>query len=140
MFREDPVGMNRVDILLEELGDEGPNRPHHDLDLWKKSLGLVEEIYEATSNLPEHEKYGLRSQMRRSVTSVSSNIAEGAARGTQKEFAKFLDVAQGSNSELETQLVLCVQLEFIDFERAKELLGALNEISRMIVGLKKSLN
>jgi four helix bundle protein len=78
--------------------------------------------------------------MRRAATSISSNIAEGAGRQSEKEFQNFLQIAQGSNSELETQLLLCVELNYISEEVAKPLLSELNEISRMIVGLMRSLN
>ena len=77
-------------------------RPHRKLDVWHKSMGLVSEVYKATSTFPKIEEYGLSSQMRRAAVSVPSNLAEGAARKGNKEFKQFLNIAQGSLSELDT--------------------------------------
>ena len=81
-------------------------RTHKDLDVWNKSIELAEKIYKVTSSFPKEEQYGIVSQIRRSVVSISSNIAEGAARNSKKEFIQFLYIALGSLSELETQLIL----------------------------------
>ena len=81
-------------------------RTHKDLDVWKESILLVKDIYEISSNFPKEEIYGLTLQIRRNATSIPSNIAEGAARNTKKEFLKFLYIALGSLSELETQLII----------------------------------
>ena len=79
-------------------------KPHKKLDVWKKSMELVRQIYELTKSYPENENYGLINQMRRAAISVSANISEGAARNTKKEFIQFLHMAQGSLSELDTHL------------------------------------
>ena len=114
-------------------------RPHQKLDVWKKSIDFVSEIYRLTSVFPEKEKFGLISQLRRASISIPSNIAEGAGRESKKEFRNFLSIAQGSASELETQLIISERLEYIDTESLKEMLNFLNDISKMIIGLKKSL-
>lgn len=87
-------------------------RKHHDLLAWQESIQLVKDIYGVTSSFPSSETFGLVSQMRRAAVSVPSNIAEGAARESQKEFAQFLVIARGSLSELETQLVICRELGY----------------------------
>ena len=79
-------------------------RTHKNLEVWKDSLELTNEIYSLTKNFPKHERFGLSSQMERAAVSVTSNIAEGAARGSDKEFIRFLYYSVGSISELETQL------------------------------------
>lgn len=76
---------------------------HKDLDVWKKSMDLVESIYKITQIFPDSEKFGLTTQMRRAVVSIPSNIAEGSARKGDKELIQFLHIAIGSLSELETQ-------------------------------------
>ena len=79
---------------------------HKDLEVWKKSMDLVADVYKLMKQLPESEKYGLIFQIKRSSISIPSNIAEGAGRASTKEFIRFLDIATGSLGELETQLLL----------------------------------
>jgi len=114
-------------------------RPHCKLEVWNKSIDLVLEIYKITSTFPENERFTLVPQMRRASISVASNIAEGAARGSKREFSNFLSIAHGSLSELETQIIISYKLKYVhdkDLEKIKEDLEA---ISKMIVGLKKNL-
>ncbi|WP_347260538.1 four helix bundle protein [Rudaea sp.] len=87
---------------------------HYDLDVWKDAMRLVREIYRATTEFPEHERFGLTSQMRRAAVSVPSNIAEGAARGGRTELVRFLTIARGSLAELDTQLWIARDLGFLD--------------------------
>ena len=87
---------------------------HKDLDVWKLGIELVEEIYKITSKFPKNEIYGLISQMRRAAVSIPSNISEGAARDSAKEFIQFLYVALGSLSELETQVIIAKKLSYIN--------------------------
>ena len=87
-------------------------RPHHKLEVWKRSLHFVTKIYKITAKYPNEEKFGLVSQMRRAAVSIPSNIAEGAARNSKKEFINFLHIAQGSAAELETQILISRNLEF----------------------------
>jgi len=98
----------------------GVRRKHHDLQAWQLSLELVKAIYQLTSSFPREEIYGLTAQMRRSSVSVPSNIAEGAARASNKEFLHFLHIARGSLSELETQLILSKELGFAKKTEAVE--------------------
>ena len=78
-------------------------KPHKKLEVWKLAMEIAEDIYELTEKFPSPEKFGMVSQMRKSSVSIPSNIAEGAARNTKKEFINFLHIAQGSLSELDTQ-------------------------------------
>jgi len=114
-------------------------KPHHNLEVWKRALNFVTEIYKTTTGFPNDEKFGLVSQMRRAAVSIPSNIAEGAARNSKKEFINFLHIAQGSAAELETQILISRNLEFVSQNQADPLLKELEEISRMIIGLQKSL-
>ncbi len=79
-------------------------KSHKDLDVWKAAVALAVDVYTLTKEFPQEERFGMGSQMRRSTTSIASNIAEGAARQTQKEFAQYLHIALGSSAELETQI------------------------------------
>ena len=88
-------------------------KTHKDLDVWKESLELARLVYLMTSKFPKEELYGITQQIRRSAVSIPSNIAEGAARNSQKEFIQFLHIALGSLAELETQLLLSEKLGFI---------------------------
>ena len=81
-------------------------RSHHQLDVWKSAMTLAEKIYDLTASFPDSERYGLTSQLRRAAVSVPSNIAEGAARGSNADFIRFLYIARGSLSEVETQCQL----------------------------------
>lgn len=111
---------------------------HRDLIVWQKSIDLVVIVYDLCKELPSDEKYGIISQMKRSAVSVPSNIAEGAGRGTDKEFSRFVDIASGSLSELETQLIITRRLGFYNTDDIIE--NEVKEIRKMIFGLKKSLN
>jgi len=113
-------------------------RPHKKLEVWEKAIEFVTKIYRITEKYPDSEKFGLISQIRRTAISIPSNIAEGAARTGKKEFTQFLSIAQGSTSELETQLIISNNLGFLRNENMY-LLNDLDEISRMIIGLIKTL-
>ena len=98
---------------MSEIVTEKANiKTHKDLDVWKKSMDLVEEVYRRTDSFPPSEKYGLTNQIRRCAVSISSNIEEGAARNTDKEFVQFCYIALGSLSELETQLLIAERLKY----------------------------
>ncbi len=107
---------------------------HKDLDVWKKSMDLVVKVYQITQLFPETEKYGLTSQMRRAAVSIPSNIAEGAARKGDKELMQFLYISIGSLSELETQYLIAIRLEFITKVDAFEL--QLIEVKKLLIGFK----
>jgi len=89
-------------------------KTHEDLEIWQLGIELVTQIYKMTSNFPKEELYGLTSQMRRCSVSIPSNIAEGAARNSDKEFLQFLYISLGSLSELETQLIISKNLGFLN--------------------------
>lgn len=103
-----------------------------DLIMWKKAIRLVIRVYEITSVFPKHELFGLVSQMRRAAVSIPSNIAEGSNRRHQKEYSRFLNVAFGSCSELETQLEISCELKYISKIILRELLDALGEVEKML--------
>ena len=110
-------------------------KDHKELDVCKSSVDLVVKIYEITRDFPKEEMYGLTSQIRRSAVSIPSNISEGAARNTEKEFVQFLHIALGSASELETQLIIANKLNYaaeIDplFSDLTAVMKMLNELIR----------
>jgi len=113
-------------------------KPHKKLKAWQLAMDIVIDIYKITATFPTDERFGLVSQMRRSAVSVPSNIAEGAARHTKKEFVNFLHIAQGSLSELDTQLELSRRLAFVDAVSWKELDDKLQEEDRILSGLIRS--
>lgn len=108
-------------------------RNHKDLDVWKKSIDLVEYIYSVTKKFPKEEMYGLTSQLRRSAISITSNISEGAARNSNREFVHFLYIALGSASELESQLIISERLKYL--ANLSDLLERLDAIKNMLKGL-----
>ena len=110
---------------------------HKDLEVWKQSVGLAKAVYELTGTFPPSELYGLTAQMRRSAVSIPSNIAEGAARGTDKEFIHFLYIALGSLSELDTQYILSQELRFT--QSCAPLEKSIEDVRKMTVGLMKHL-
>jgi len=114
-------------------------RSYKDLIVWQKSILLVKMIYQLTRVLPDEEKFGLTSQMRRSSVSVPSNIAEGSRRRSKKDFRNFLRIAQGSLSELETQLIICGELNFISKEQPDPVESIVIEISKMLTSMIKGL-
>ena len=114
-------------------------KPHKSLDVWKKAIDLTVDIYKLTETFPRTEVYGLTSQMRRAAVSIPSNIAEGAARQTKKEFINYLHMAQGSLSELDTQLVIANKLVYFSEKVFVEIDSRLETISKMLTGLIKSL-
>jgi four helix bundle protein len=114
-------------------------KPHKKLDVWKESMRAAESIYKLTESFPIEEKFGLVSQMRRAVVSIPSNIAEGAARRGKKEFRNYLSIAQGSLSELDTQLELSVLLGFLSKETLVDISDRLLRVDKMLAGLVRSL-
>ena len=112
---------------------------HHELEVWKKAVSLVQDVYRLTAHFPAEERFGLTSQMRRAAVSIPSNIAEGAARGTTKEYVRFLSVARGSIAELETQLRIAVQLGFADADQAGVLDTSIERVFALLSGLLRSL-
>jgi len=113
-------------------------KTHKDLEVWKLSIELTEMVYKLTSSFPKSEMYGIVDQMRRAAVSIPSNIAEGAARQTDKEFTQFLFISQGSCAELETQLIISEKLKFIN-NKAVEINDKLSQIMKMLSGLIRSV-
>ena len=116
------------------------SRAHRELDVWKRSMEFVKDIYQVTEAFPNAEIYGLTSQMRRAAVSIPSNLAEGAARKGSKEFKQYLNIAQGSISELDTQIELASMLNYIDSKIYDTLMEKLSTISKMLFGLSRSLS
>ena len=112
---------------------------YRDLLVWQKAKSLVIEVYKLVCLLPREESYGLADQMRRAVVSIPSNIAEGQARDSENDFYRFLSIAQGSRAELETQLEICVDLNYMTRENISEALTISEEIRKMIIALQKKL-
>jgi len=112
-------------------------KTHKDLDAWRKSLDLVEMVYKVTKEFPKEELYGLTNQLRRAAVSIPSNIAEGAGRGSKKEFIQFLHIALGSLSEVETQLIIASRLGYVsDINNVDE---QLETVRKLILGLIRYL-
>jgi four helix bundle protein len=103
-------------------------RPHEKLEVWETSVDLVIDVYRQTETFPKEEKFGLTSQIRRAAVSVPANIAEGAARQSSKEFAHFLSNAQGSASELSTELLIAQRLGYVRDENYAALQKKLDSV------------
>ncbi len=114
-------------------------KSYRDLKVWQAARCWVVATYRVTATLPGDERYGLTSQIRRAAVSVPSNIAEGHARRQTNVFINHLAIARGSIAEVETQLVIAVDLEYLDSDTIAPLLRGADEISRMITGLQRSL-
>jgi four helix bundle protein len=112
---------------------------YRDLIVWRKAIELSVQVYRFTGSFPREELYGLVSQMRRAAVSVASNIAESSARGTRREFRQFVKVAEGSNCELQTQLLIAQQLGFGDQRISAQVEAMSNEVGRMLTSLGKYL-
>jgi len=114
-------------------------RNFKDLIVWQKSMDLAAAVYKLIRELPREELYTLSDQMRSAVISIPSNIAEGQQRTSDKEFKHFLSVAKGSLGEIETQLLLCVRLEYLTSEQIKQPLELCTETGKMLNGLINSI-
>lgn len=112
---------------------------HRDLKVWQISMDLVETVYRLFREWPNHELYGLVSQVRRASVSVPANIAEGAGRRSTGEFTHFVGIARGSLAELETLLVLAGRLGYLESQTLERLTAELAEVGRMLTGLMQSL-
>ena len=112
---------------------------YRQLEVWKKAMDFDEVVYSITREFPDDERYGLTSQIRRAAVSIPSNIAEGYGRKSDGDYSRFLSIAQGSLAEVETQLILAVRLKFLAREETVPVWESLQEIARMLTGLKKSI-
>jgi four helix bundle protein len=114
-------------------------RTHERLEVWKKAIDATLCVYKVTESFPKEEKFGLTSQLRRAAVSIPANIAEGAARTSKKEFCHFLSNAQGSASEVETELLIAHRLGYVSDGDYQPLLNSVDEIGRMLTGLSQQL-
>lgn len=112
---------------------------YKDLVVWQKGIALAKVVYRLTQRFPSAEKFGLIAQMRRAAVSVPSNLAEGQARHTTGEFIQFISHAEGSVAELETQLILSVELGFCDNSTAARAFELIDELHRMLNVLRRKL-
>jgi four helix bundle protein len=112
---------------------------YKDLIIWKKSFTLTSSVYKITQNFPKEELFGLTSQIRRSALSIPSNIAEGKGHDSDLDFARFLNIAKGLANELECQLLIAENLNYISSQECKKLCNECNEIIKMIVSFIKKL-
>jgi four helix bundle protein len=112
-------------------------RNFKELEVWKESRDLTKNIYLLTNSLPQDEKFGLISQIRRCVISILSNIAEGAAKDSQKDFLRYLQISLGSSFELESHLILCIDLELLSKEITTNHLENIERIQKRISSLIK---
>ena len=115
------------------------NVPYKKLRIWNDSMVLSEKIYSLTKNLPKEEVYGLTNQMRRCSVSIPSNIAEGYTRGRPKEIINFLLISLGSSAELETQLEICLRLNFLTKESTSELFENITSIQKQMYSFIKAV-
>lgn len=112
---------------------------YRDLIAWRKGMDLVTEIYRVTRSFPQDELYGLTSQLRRAAVSVPSDIAEGQARFSRKEFHHFLSLARGSLVEIETQLTIAENLGYLDLNHTRPLFEKASELGKVLNGLIASI-
>lgn len=109
------------------------------LDVWQKSVEFADRVYAVTKSFPSDERFGLTSQMRRAAVSISSNIAEGSGRSSDKDFAHFLEIAYGSLMEVVSQSQVAVRQAFLEQQSRDALHERAEELARMLSGLKSSL-
>ena len=112
---------------------------YRELKVWKKAVDLALLVYELTSEFPKREMYGLCSQMQRAAVSIPSNIAEGSARGTRRDFRQFVKLAEGSNCELQTQLLIARRLHYVSDQKCDALDALSVEIGKMLNALGQYL-
>jgi four helix bundle protein len=121
------------------MNTQGKLKSYQDLLVWQKSMALVKDTYRRTRSFPQDERFGLVSQLRRAAVSVPSNIAEGQSRHTSGEFVQFLSHAEGSLAEMETQILISVDLDFCSKEEANQALAQIEELQRMLNSLRQKL-
>jgi four helix bundle protein len=118
---------------------ENKTRSYRDLVVWQKGIELAKMIYPLSARFPADERFGLTSQIRRASISVPSNVAEGQARHTTGEFVQFISHAEGSVAEVDTQLVIAVELDFVTTKQAAACFDLLGEERRMLNALRRKL-
>ena len=118
---------------------DGKINSYRDLLVWQKGIQLVKTIYQLTREFPQDERFGLTTQMRRAAVSIPSNLAEGQARRTTREFIHFVSNSEGSLAELDTQLVIAVELQYCGKTAGENLFTSITELRKMLNGLRKKL-
>ncbi|MBU3048250.1 four helix bundle protein, partial [Chryseobacterium indologenes] len=108
------------------------------LNIWKLSIELADEVYVATDRFPKNEEFGLKSQIRRCTVSVASNIAEGSSRSSNKDFNRFLEISLGSLYELQTQIIISANRNYLKISKTEEIENKIIELQRMISGFQKN--
>ncbi len=109
------------------------------LVIWTRSIDLVTRIYQLTNTFPSHERFGLISQMQRAAVSIPTNIAEGSAKTSNKDFARFLEISIGSSLELETELIITLNLKYIDSMIFEDIQNEIIKLQKMITVFKNKL-
>ncbi len=135
-------GVNVVNVVnaVSSKSRKGADmKSHKDLDVWRLAVDLATDVYGVTKSFPKEELYGMVSQMRRSAISIASNIAEGAARQSNKEFVQFIHIALGSTSELDTQLEIAIRVNLTGPESLQRLQDTVIRINQMLRGLARSI-
>jgi four helix bundle protein len=110
------------------------------LRAWRSAMDLVEAIYRESESFPTSERYGLQIQLRRAAVSVAANIAEGSAKDSDRDFARFLKIARGSAAELECLSLVCARLGRLPQERTQTLLAAIESVAKQILALQRGLD
>ena len=121
------------------MNEEAKPRSYKDLKVWQSGIQLVKDVYVLTRDFPTEEKFGLTSQMRRAAVSVPSNIAEGQARNSTAEFLQFLAIAQGSLAELETQVIVSMELGFCNRDQVAKISDIIHQLQKMLHSLRSKL-
>ncbi len=116
-----------------------PGQDYHDLRVWQGGIELVSEIYRLSGAFPDSEKFGLTNQMRRAAVSIPSNIAEGSARSSGKDYSRFLEMAVGSLSELETQAIISRNLGFIGDSEADAVIAWIRKLWTQVMALRDTI-
>jgi four helix bundle protein len=130
----------RFSVKAKDMEGRGEkSRSYRDLEVWKLAVDFVKQIYQTTEKFPSKEIYGSTNQIRRASVSIPSNIAEGQGRNSVKEFRQFLAIALGSAAELETQLIIAQEIDYLPIEELEPLLAKLDRIRKMIKGLSGRL-
>ena len=121
------------------MSEEKKTRDYRDLLVWQKGIELAKYVYQLTRSFPADERFGLVSQMRRAVSSVPANVAEGQARRTTGEFIQFISHVEGSLAELDTHLVLAIELRYCNRGDVEAVTSLIQELRRMLNGLRRNL-
>lgn len=112
---------------------------HRDLHVWQHAVVLVEHIYKVTNFFPNHEVYGLTGQLRRAAVSIASNIAEGHAKASSKEYLRHISISMGSVAEVDTQIEIAARLGYLSQDDCNLLYKQVNEVGKMLRGVQNSM-